>query len=282
MAGTDNLNDARWDRDRYEGRDRAPRRSDGPYAADRGYGHAPRIGPTGIASSYNQTGDFGTSGRYYEDFEGRADYGGYEGGAPGYGPGPGRRDGRDRYGHWDPAWRRTYRESDIVGDDQVVGPYPDYGRADGGYTPDYRERLGREGRSWDAALSGQHRGLGPKGYKRSDERIREDVSDRLTDDPVVDASDIAVLVAAGEVTLDGTVPSRTEKRRAEDCAESVSGVTHVQNNLRVSHLARPGSLAAQTDPRIAAVSEGRDADEAARDLAEDRTSPRLGSLRPRA
>ena len=36
----------------------------------------------------------------------------------------------------------------------------------------------------------------------------------------------------GEVTLDGRVPTREDKRRAEDIAEAVTGVTHVQNNLR--------------------------------------------------
>ena len=40
-------------------------------------------------------------------------------------------------------------------------------------------------------------------------------------------------VSDGEVTLDGTVPSRQQKRRAEDCVDDVSGVRHVQNNLRV-------------------------------------------------
>jgi osmotically-inducible protein OsmY len=80
----------------------------------------------------------------------------------------------------------------------------------------------------------QFRGRGPKGYTRSDERIREDVSDRLTDDWRVDASNIEIKVSNGEVTLSGTVDSRDAKRRAEDIAESVSGARHVQNNLRVS------------------------------------------------
>lgn len=78
-----------------------------------------------------------------------------------------------------------------------------------------------------------HRGRGPRNYTRSDDRIREDVSDRLSDDPYVDASDVEVAVSGGEVTLSGTVDGRTAKRRAEDCAEAVSGVRHVQNNLRV-------------------------------------------------
>jgi hypothetical protein len=50
---------------------------------------------------------------------------------------------------------------------------------------------------------------------------------------VVDASDVEVNVSNCEVTLSGMVDNREERRRAEDCAERVSGVTHVQNNLRV-------------------------------------------------
>ena len=79
----------------------------------------------------------------------------------------------------------------------------------------------------------QHRGRGPKGYRRSDERIKEDVNDRLSDDYSIDASDIEVMVTNTEVTLSGTVDSREDKRRAEDIAESVSGVTNVENRLRV-------------------------------------------------
>lgn len=78
-----------------------------------------------------------------------------------------------------------------------------------------------------------YRGRGPRNYVRSDERIREDINDRLSDDPDIDASDIEVSVAAGEVTLDGKVGERFAKRHAEDIAEGVTGVRHVQNNLRV-------------------------------------------------
>jgi osmotically-inducible protein OsmY len=80
---------------------------------------------------------------------------------------------------------------------------------------------------------GEHRGKGPKNYQRSEERIREDISDRLADDDSVDASDIEIKVSGTEVTLSGTVESRVAKRRAEDIAESVSGVSNVQNQLRV-------------------------------------------------
>jgi hypothetical protein len=79
----------------------------------------------------------------------------------------------------------------------------------------------------------EHRGRGPKGYRRSDERIKEDVNDRLSDDYYLDASDVEVTVTNTEVTLTGTVNSREDKRRAEDLAESVSGVSNVENRLRV-------------------------------------------------
>jgi osmotically-inducible protein OsmY len=78
-----------------------------------------------------------------------------------------------------------------------------------------------------------YRGQGPSGYSRSDERIMEDACDALTEDWGVDARQISVQVTGGEVTLDGTVPSRQQKRRAEDLIDDLSGVKHVQNNLRV-------------------------------------------------
>jgi len=89
----------------------------------------------------------------------------------------------------------------------------------------------------------EHRGRGPKNYRRSDERIKEDVNDRLSDDNYLDASEIEVAVMNAEVTLSGTVNNRTDKRRAEDIAESVSGVSNVENRLRVqrSNYGRYGS-----------------------------------------
>ena len=86
-----------------------------------------------------------------------------------------------------------------------------------------------------------HRGKGPKGYQRSDERIHEDVCDRLGDDHHLDASDIEVTVTASEVTLSGHVDTREDKRRAEDLAEHVSGVKHIQNQIRVGRENRPSA-----------------------------------------
>lgn len=86
-------------------------------------------------------------------------------------------------------------------------------------------------------------GRGPKGYRRSDERIREDVCDRLADHPRIDASEIEVTVKNGEVMLAGTVHSRDEKRTSEDLIDTISGVRDIHNNLRV--VAAPGTVARQ-------------------------------------
>lgn len=98
---------------------------------------------------------------------------------------------------------------------------------------------GSYGQGWSGQnRTGQHAGKGPKGYQRSDERIREEISDELTDHPDIDASDIEIEVKDGEVTLTGTVDSRDAKRMTEDIAELSSGVTHVSNQLRVNNGSR--------------------------------------------
>jgi len=100
------------------------------------------------------------------------------------------------------------------------------------------ERAGDEVASWfgddDAARRREqdHRGRGPANYTRSDDRILEDACDKLTEDWGVDARNVQVTVQGGEVTLDGTVENREQKRRAEDVVHDISGVGHVQNNLR--------------------------------------------------
>ena len=141
-----------------------------------------------------------------------------------------------------------------------------------GNREEYRNRAGEERGWWDRASdevsswfgdeeaerrrlmdeqrAGQHRGRGPRGYRRSDDRIEEDVNDRLSDHEYLDASDVEVSVDNSEVTLSGTVNGRYEKRLAEDIAESVSGVTHVQNNLRVNRT-RYGTSPTETIGRSA-------------------------------
>jgi hypothetical protein len=85
--------------------------------------------------------------------------------------------------------------------------------------------------TWD--IPGPFRGRGPRGYRRADERIHEDVCDRLAAHGYLDAGDIEVEVAVGEVTLSGAVPDRRSKRLAEAIAERVRGVVDVHNRLQI-------------------------------------------------
>jgi BON domain-containing protein len=90
---------------------------------------------------------------------------------------------------------------------------------------------------------GTFAGRGPRSYQRSDERIREDVNDRLTEDPRVDATDIEVQVQNGEVTLSGRVSDRRMRRMAEESIDNISGVRDVRNDLRVSYAEQSPNLA---------------------------------------
>lgn len=76
-------------------------------------------------------------------------------------------------------------------------------------------------------------GRGPKGYVRTDQRLRDLICERLTEDPLVDASDVDVQVANGEVTLSGSVRDRKMKWRAEDLVEDSTRGALVHNRLRV-------------------------------------------------
>ena len=113
---------------------------------------------------------------------------------------------------------------------------PDEDPSRGGFEDqDWQATRPARGRSaWAGDWSDEnYRGRGPKNYRRADDRVRDEVCDRLTDDWGVDATEISVQVQDGEVTLSGTVPSRGQKRRAEACVESVAGVRDVFNQLKV-------------------------------------------------
>jgi hypothetical protein len=101
-------------------------------------------------------------------------------------------------------------------------------------------------------IPGPESGRGPQGYQRSDERILEDVCDRLMQHGQIDAADMTVTVENHEVTLSGTVNGRKAKRMAEDLAESVPGVSAVHNQLKMQqkeHTGRMGSASQMDQPR---------------------------------
>lgn len=95
-------------------------------------------------------------------------------------------------------------------------------------------------------IPGPFVGQGPRGYQRSDERIKEDACECLSQHGMIDARNIDVTVENGEVTLRGSVEDRQMKRRAEDAVDSVSGVRDVHNEIRVSQDAQTGNQARQS------------------------------------
>ncbi|MFC4173490.1 BON domain-containing protein [Microvirga sp. GCM10011540] len=195
---------AGYDRDRNRGDDRAGS------SGGRDYGGG--YGAEGYGSSYQ---DYGRGNN-------ERGYGGNDYNRGFYGANQGYR-GEERGPHQDTWGYRGERSGWDRATDEMASWF---GNDDAARRREQDARQGDQGAQ-------HHRGRGPKGYTRSDDRIREDVNDHLTDDPYVDASEVEVSVSNCEVTLTGTVDSREAKRRAEDCAERVSGVTHVQNNLRV-------------------------------------------------
>jgi len=81
---------------------------------------------------------------------------------------------------------------------------------------------------------GKFSGKGPKGWRHSDDSIREDVCETLYLDSYIDASNIEVSVKDGCVCLTGKVDSRETKRAAEHCVENLSGVEDIQNELKIT------------------------------------------------
>jgi osmotically-inducible protein OsmY len=139
--------------------------------------------------------------------------------------------------HWTDRDRGSWTDRDRDGrtglaefaDNDRASYYSGYAR------PSYRDDYWTRERSYtpDTYPRTNYAGRGPRGYQRTDERIREDVCDCLTADPDIDASEIVVEVADGEVTLGGSVPDRRMKRDAEESVEDISGVRQVHNRLRV-------------------------------------------------
>jgi osmotically-inducible protein OsmY len=74
---------------------------------------------------------------------------------------------------------------------------------------------------------------GPKGYTRSDERIKEDISEQLWGAEHIDSSEVTIAVKDGVVTLTGTVPERWMRHEIEDVADDCFGVKDIENNVRV-------------------------------------------------
>lgn len=233
--------------ERYPRRDETPHnRTARAYGRDDDWREAERERPGWPPE--DQGTDYGRREAYDGPYGGDTGIG-FGGAGPRQGAGRGRgyRAAERQYRAFGPAFpdddgRRDY-DRDRAGYDYDHGRHAreyDEGSRRGTDDRGFLDKAGDEIASWfgneDAERrrwGDRHRGHGPKGYVRSSDRIREDVCDRLTDDPMVDARNIEVAVSGTEVTLTGTVASRDQRRRAEAIADGVAGVSHVQNNTRV-------------------------------------------------
>jgi hypothetical protein len=171
---------------------------------------------------------------------------------------------------YDPDRRAGYRQADEVrgrGEDYGLADYSNdyaydperghgyrrYSEDDRDYAdPDDRDRsyrrdayrrdepdheIGERRRSWTdragAFFGGRATGEEPRRRRGPSDRVLWAVIvERLEDQRGLDLRDVEVLVEDAEVTLNGRVRRKEDKRRIEDIAD-IDGVRHVQNNLRV-------------------------------------------------
>lgn len=174
----------------------------------------------------------------------------------GYGPNPRSQPFRERHSRragsgaaWPPAEAAARFFEHDVGEGDYAYRY--YGRnAESGAMRAGRaygvplgedDELGRfQERGWFANRPEDPQGAppprraGPRGYVRSDERIREQICERLADRADIDAADVSVAVNDGRVTLEGSVPHRQMKHRIDALCDDSPGVRGVDNRIRVA------------------------------------------------
>jgi len=234
---------------RYDARFREPE-GEGRYGSGGSYGYGGGF-EHGGEPGYRQSEQRGSYGRGDEEFYETTGGFGYD--VSGYGAGglgyPGA--GEDRYGSPGPRGRRPEPHRDdprkgYVQDSgyaQSGGAQQEHTGQGSGYgsSDQHSDGRGHDGggmQRFHGSSSGGQPGRGrfygrtPQGYTRSDERIREDVCDRLSHGHI-DPSELSVKVEAGVVTLEGFANNRADKFHAEEVADGVLGVKDVDNRIRV-------------------------------------------------
>ena len=218
------------DDDDYYASDRSNRFSQGGYSSGNrnqgGFGGNRSRGGMDFDNDYDNRSQRNNGGSSYGS-------GGY--GSSDYGSRQENQWGRDR----DNDRNRSYYGDSDVGYGSRSDYRNDSRRGYGDRDRGFFDKAGDEVASWfgdedaERRRRQDHSGRGPANYQRSNERLLEDACERLTHSRRLDASGITVTADNNEITLDGTVTSRSAKREAEDCVHDISGVKHVQNNLRV-------------------------------------------------
>ncbi len=179
-------------------------------------------------------GGFGSSGDY--GYGARGEYGQSQFGGGGQPPAPetgrqrGSRNPAEDYWNWYFS-PKTYkgRTAGEIGD-RFVPQDSNRDRQDTAHPmsgPSARPSAGSHGRGPGRFPAG------PKGYRRSDERIREEVHESLMRQPDIDAGNVQVSVQDGRVMLEGSVPERPMRYRIEDLVAELAGVREVDNRIRV-------------------------------------------------
>jgi osmotically-inducible protein OsmY len=221
----------------YGGFGEGPGESGGGFGSGRSYAAEPGWGPAygqygGYQGQGSYPGSYGTQrgpfdgpGRRSEDRLGRAQFGqerrrdqpgqGYRASSQGF---DSRGMGTDSYGH---------------------GPLSGQGFGEAGHT-DAQQGFSQRRYAGESSPPRGHReqsrhGRGPKGYQRSDERLKEDISERLMSAACIDAREVTVAVEDGKVILQGTVTERRMKHRIEDMVDDCMGVKDIDNRIRVVH-----------------------------------------------
>lgn len=153
----------------------------------------------------------------------------YEGYGYGYGGGPSTWSDYGFVSDYGSASPRRYGSN--FNDNEGRSSHSDSFRAAGNFGRSYGSTAAE--REIDERRSG-YAGRGPKGWRRSDDRIKDDVCEALEHHPEVDASDIEVDVKDGMVILKGNVEDRRQKRMAEDVIDQLQGVHDVKNELSIN------------------------------------------------
>lgn len=150
-----------------------------------------------------------------------------------------------------PAWPRSWDRARASFSDATERDMQNFRSYESRVSPDYQSDLGNPRDTGPMTNFKENVrnffGKGPKGYKRSDERIHEDVCEALYHHPQIDASEVEVSVRGGTVTLTGAVEDRQTKRLIEDVVEQCAGVTNVSNQILVS---QTSGLQSQNPPVI--------------------------------
>lgn len=190
---------------------------------------------------------------------------GGEGSEQGWGAEATERDGPEgfgnetRYGGADPQ-RYGGGQQGYGGSSQWAGSGGGYqggqqGYGSQGYGEGYGSRAqgygsqgyGSQGQGY-GAQPGRSRRPGPKGYTRTDERLKEDICEKLMEADELDVEAVSIEVKEGHVTLEGTVKDRRMKHSIEDCVDAIHGVKDINNRIRLESGSDPQRMGGELGP----------------------------------